>query len=344
MDAFFASVEIREDPSLRDKPVIVGGSPKSRAVVCSANYIARKYGIRSAMPCSFAERLCPEAIFLPPRFQLYQEVSSQIFSIFWEYTDQVETLALDEAYLDVTVNKKGIPYAVKIAEEIRNKVKKQTSLTVSCGVSFNKFLAKVASDWKKPDGLFVIRPEDAETFLDDLSIGKFYGIGSVTERKMKALGIFKGRDLKKKSLEELERHFGKMGIYFHQLARGIDYRPVVSSRERKSLGIEDTFEKDTDNHSELGEYLHVLVRGLYERMISKGITGRSLTIKIKDTDFRTRSATETTSYYLKKEEEIRCLAFALLKKLWRGEKLRLIGLSLSNLCRNSDDRQLLLFP
>ncbi|MCK5700612.1 MAG: DNA polymerase IV, partial [Cyclobacteriaceae bacterium] len=243
MDAFFASIEQRDNPDLLGKPVAVGGAGK-RGVVAAASYEARKFGVFSAMPASIALRKCPELIFTKPRFDVYKEVSNQIRQIFLEYTDLVEPLSLDEAYLDVTENKKGLGSATIIAREIKSKINSTTHLIASAGVSINKFLAKVASDQDKPDGLYVIKPNQAESFVDGLAIEKFFGIGKVTAKKMHELGINTGADLKQISIEELVRRFGKVGRYYFDIARAIDKRLVNPNRIRKSLGAERTFEDD----------------------------------------------------------------------------------------------------
>jgi len=243
MDAFYASVEQRDNPELRGKPVAVGYD-KERSVVCTASYEARKFGVRSALPSVTARKKCPELIFVKPHFEKYTLVSKQIREIFKDYTDLIEPLSLDEAYLDVTENKKNIASATQIAREIKQKIKEVCGLTASAGVSYNKFLAKIASDYQKPDGLFVIKPEDASTFIEELDIEKFFGIGRVTAMKMHKSGIHKGKDMKKLSETELTKLFGKQGNYYFNIASGIDERAVIAKRERKSLGTEFTFDKD----------------------------------------------------------------------------------------------------
>lgn len=339
MDAFYASVEIRENPNLIGKPVVVGGSPESRAVVCAASYEARKYGIRSAIPCSQAKRLCPTAIFIPPNFTLYRIVSQEIQNIFFEYTDLVEPLSLDEAYLDVTTNKRNISSATMIAEEIKKKVWEKTKLTISCGVSYNKFLAKIASDWKKPNGLFVIKPNLAESFLKDLPIGKFHGVGKVTEKKMNDLGIYTGKDLLNFSLMELERIFGIQGVYYYNIVRGIDNREVNPHRIRKSIGIEDTFPEDISDPVILDQKLMDLSSRLHKRIIDKNISGKTITLKLKFYDFTIKSISRTMPYDLDKEESLLDLGRNLLLNLWNGkDKLRLIGLTLTNLTTEKEEQ------
>nr|AID56286.1 DNA polymerase IV [Leptospira sp. GIMC2001] len=340
MDAFYASVEVRENPALRGKPVVVGGSPNSRGVVCAASYEARKFGVRSAIPCSMAKRLCPEAIFVYPNFPLYVSISKEIQSIFYDYTDIVEPLSLDEAYLDVTENKIGNPSATRIAEEIKIRIKEKTNLTASCGVAYNKFLAKIASDWKKPDGIFVIRPGEGSSFLAELPIGKFHGVGKVTEEKMKRMGIHKGNDLLPFSREEMIHRFGKVGNFYYDIVRGNDYRVVSASRERKSLGIEDTFSKDSNDSEFLILELEKLADGLCKRMESKDIRGRSITVKIKYSDFTVKSMTRSYSYWLDNQEEICNISKELFFQLWDGKgSLRLLGLSLTNLERDQVDEE-----
>ncbi|HLP59299.1 MAG TPA: DNA polymerase IV, partial [Candidatus Deferrimicrobium sp.] len=293
MDAFYASVEQRDKPELKGKPVIVGGAPQSRGVVATCSYEARKFGIHSAMASSIAYRLCPQAIFIRPRFDVYQAVSKQIREIFYRYTDLVEPLSLDEAYLDVTENKKNVPYAADLAREILEQIRVETGLTASAGVSFNKFLAKVASDIHKPNGLTVVTPKTAAKFIDCLPIRKFFGVGKVTEKKMLEMGIKTGADLKKKSREELTRHFGKAGDFYYDIAQGLDDRPVNPHRERKSIGQEQTLSRDIDDRQEMLEILGKLALGIEEYMKQKAVKGRTITLKIKYFDFKsiTRSIT-----------------------------------------------------
>ena len=247
MDAFYASVEQRDNPALRGRPVAVGGS-RERGVVAAASYEARRFGVHSAMPSVTAKRSCPELVFVKPRFDVYKEVSLQIRAIFSEYTSLIEPLSLDEAYLDVTENLKGVEYATQIAREIRARIWDETSLTASAGISVNKFLSKMASDQNKPNGQFVITPDMAPSFVASLRIGKFHGIGQKTEEKMNRLGIFTGLDLRAKSVDFLRQNFGKSGIYYYWIARGIDERPVQPDRVRKSVGAENTFEHDLSSY------------------------------------------------------------------------------------------------
>jgi len=265
MDAFFASVEQLDNPELRGKPVAVGGSGE-RHVVAAASYEARKYGVRSAMPSVTARKLCPQLIFVRHRFERYHELSEQVFGIFTEYTDIIEPLSIDEAFLDVTVDKKNIKSATLIAREIKQEIKKRTGLTASAGISVNKFLAKIASDIKKPDGLFLIPPEEAEGFIEKLPVEKFFGIGKVTAEKMHKLGIHNGADLKKWDLPSLIRNFGKAGKFYYDIARGIDDRPVETESERKSVGTELTYEKDLTTQFGIIAELYKVERELMHRL------------------------------------------------------------------------------
>ena len=251
MDAFFAAVEQRDNPELRGKPVIVGGDPGGRGVVATCSYEARRFGIHSAMSCARAYRLCPQARFVPPRFEAYRTVSLQIREIFHQYTDLVEPLSLDEAFLDVTDNKPAIQSATWVAQEILQKIKQVTGLTASAGVSYNKFLAKIASDMHKPDGLTVVTPEQAKAFIEVLPVRRFHGVGRVTEKRMQTLGILTGADLKKRPQQELDKNFGKAGQYYYQIARGIDLRPVLPNRVRKSIGKETTLSEDIADRGQI---------------------------------------------------------------------------------------------
>ena len=292
MDAFFASVEQRDHPELQGKPVAVGGS-KQRGVVAAASYEARKYGIRSAMSSVLAYRKCPSITFVKPRFEVYKNISLQIRAVFANYTDLIEPLSLDEAYLDVTQNKKNMPFAMDIAEEIRQEIKREIQLTASAGVSFNKFLAKTASDVNKPDGLYVITPKMADAFIESLPIERFFGIGKVTAKKMHAKGISNGLQLKQKSLGELKQWFGKVGSYYYDIARGIDERKVNPNRIRKSLGAERTYDNDLKTIEQLRERLAEIIETLLKRVDKAGVYGKSLSLKVKYADFTqiTRSKT-----------------------------------------------------
>lgn len=330
MDAFYASVEQRDNPELRGKPIAVGHAEK-RGVVAAASYEARHYGVRSAMSSQKAKRLCPSLIFVPARFHVYKEVSGQIHDIFHEYTDIIEPISLDEAFLDVTVNKPGIALAVEIAKEIKSKIRERLHLVASAGVSYNKFLAKIASDYRKPDGLCTIHPDQALDFIASLPVESFWGVGPVTAKRMHALGIHTGQQLRDCSLERLVREFGKAGYIYFQFARGIDLRPVESVRVRKSIGCEHTLDKDISNRaSVIIELYHVAVE-LVHRLGEKDFRGNTLTLKIKFHDFRqiTRSVTQTRE--LTTLDVILPLAKQLLKEVDYAEHpIRLIGLSVSN--------------
>lgn len=330
MDAFFASVEQRDNPQLRGKPVAVGGSGK-RGVVAAASYEARAFGVYSAMSAKIARQKCPELIFVKPRFAAYKTVSLVIRAIFRDYTDLIEPLSLDEAFLDVTTNKKGIPSATLIAKEIKQRIKLQTGLTASAGISINKFLAKIASDINKPDGLYVIPPNSVEAFIETLPIEKFFGVGKVTATKMKQMGLHTGLDLKKRSADELIKYFGKAGRYFFEVANGLDNRPVVPDRERKSLGAEHTYEEDYDDLTVLLTKLEILALEVGKRLHKSGKAGKTLTIKIKFADFTqiTRSVTQTTP--IADEEEIKQLAANLFTSTFtENMQIRLLGITISN--------------
>lgn len=335
MDAFYASVEQRDFPEYRGKPLIVGGSPEGRGVVAAASYEVRKYGVHSAMPAAKAVRLCPQAIFVKPRFEVYRKVSEQIREIFFEYTDLVEPLSLDEAYLDVTKNHINLPSATLIAKKIRKRIKDKTRLTASAGVAHNKFLAKVASDLDKPDGLSVILPEDADDFLEQLAIGEFYGIGEATESKMKSLGIRKGKDLKEWSEIDLVNKFGKTGRYYYRIVRGIDNRPVKTHRIRKSIGKERTFSDDVDDLGWINNFLRELSEKIAERMQAKNAAGKTVTLKVRYDDFETITRSTSFSHYIDDANDIADTAISLLEETKVGErKVRLLGITLSNLNLN----------
>jgi DNA polymerase-4 len=344
MDAFFASVEQLDNPDLKGKPVAVGGSGE-RSVVAAASYEARKFGVRSAMPSVIAKRLCPDLIFVKHNFERYNEVSSSVFEIFKEYTDIIEPLSIDEAFLDVTNDKKKIGSATVIAKRIRAEIKSITGLTASAGISVNKFLAKIASDINKPDGLFLIRPEEAEKFIEELPVEKFYGIGKVTAQKMHKLGIHKGSDLKKWDQLSLVRNFGKAGIFFYDIVRGIDERPVEPDMERKSVGTELTYEKDLTSGFEIIAELYRLEKELMERLDHSETTGRTITLKVKFSDFRQVTRSRTLQNYIRDFETLHNEVSSLRKTLrLEGKRIRLLGVSISNL-ENDDceDRQLHLF-
>ena len=295
MDAFYASVEQRDNPELRNKPVAVGGS-SDRGVVAAASYEARTFGVQSAMPSVIAFRRCPDIIFVRPRFDVYAQVSRQIRAIFYEYTDLVEPLSLDEAYLDVTSNKKGMPSATLIAREIKKRIKDETGLTASAGISINKFLAKVASDQDKPDGLYLIQPESAQAFVDNLAINKFHGIGKVTAKKMHDLGIERGKDLKKWELSRLVQVFGKAGKNYYNICRGNDQREVEPNRPRKSVGAEDTFETDLTSLEEMKSELERIGEIVFNRVKKAEAFGRTLTLKLKYSDFKQITRSKNIKY------------------------------------------------
>jgi DNA polymerase-4 len=332
MDAFYASVEQRDRPEIKGKPVIVGGDPNSRGVVAACSYEAREFGIHSAMASSTAYKLCPQAVFIRPRFDAYRAVSSEIREIFYEYTDLVEPLSLDEAFLEVTENFKGMPSATLIAREIKKKIYEKTGkLTASAGVSFNKFLAKVASDVNKPDGITVITPEMADEFIDRLPIRKFFGVGKVTEEKMISLGIKTGADLKKFKKEQLIELFGKSGNYFYDIAHGMDDRPVEPNRIRKSIGKETTLVEDIDDTQEMLEILEDIAVRLEDSLIKREAKGRTITLKIKYFDFQSITRSVTIDEAVDNASVIMKFVEPLLSKTEAGKKkVRLLGISVSN--------------
>jgi len=341
MDAFFASVEQRDNPALRIRPVVVGGNPNSRGVVAAASYEARQFGVHSAMPCSLAYRKCPLAAFVKPRFDAYREVSQQIHAIFLQYSDLIEPLSLDEAYLDVTENKLNNPSATRIAQAIRQQIKQTTGLTASAGVSYNKFIAKIASDINKPDGIKVVLPEDGEAFVAELSIGQFYGIGQATEKKMRAMDIENGAQLKEKSLDFLVQNFGKAGAFYYQIARGIDKREVNSTRIRKSLGSETTFSVDILNYEQLLKHLSHLVKEVSEDLLKKDIKGKTITLKVKFDDFVQVTRSKTVERRINDYDSIYSLCKMLLSRTEAGQrKVRLLGVSLSSFTEKSTMQQL----
>ncbi|WP_298071644.1 DNA polymerase IV [uncultured Bacteroides sp.] len=338
MDAFYASVEQRDHPELRGKPIAVGHA-EERGVVAAASYEARRYGVHSAMSSQKAKRLCPSLIFIPGRMEVYKEVSRQIHEIFHAYTDVIEPISLDEAFLDVTDNKPGIPLAVDIAREIKQKIRSELNLVASAGVSYNKFLAKIASDYRKPDGLCTIHPDQALDFIAHLPIENFWGVGPVTARRMHLLGIHNGGQLRTRSLEMLTREFGKAGAIYYDFARGIDLRPVEAVRVRKSIGCEHTLEKDINRTSSvIIELYHVAVE-LVERLQRKDFRGNTLTLKIKFHDFRQITRSITQSRELTELSVILPLAKQLLREVdYEEHPIRLIGLSVSNPHDSEADR------
>ena len=344
MDAFFASVEQLDNPELRGKPVAVGGSGV-RHVVAAASYEARKFGVRSAMPSITAKRLCPELIFVRHHFDRYEEISALVFEILKEYSDLVEPLSIDEAFLDVTSDKMNICSATIIAKKIRNEIREKTGLTASAGISYNKFLAKIASDINKPDGLFVITPEEAESFIESLPIGKFYGVGKVTSEKMHKLGIHDGASLKKWDLASLIRNFGKAGNFYYEIVRGIDDRPVEPFSERKSLGTELTYEKDLTTRFEIIAELYKIEKGLMERLAHAGTTGKTITVKIKFADFRQLTRSKTLQRYIRDFETLHREVSEIRRSMKLEDvRIRLLGVSISNLeSEEPDENQLYLF-
>jgi DNA polymerase IV len=336
MDAFYASVEQRDNPDLRGKPVAVGGS-RERGVVAAASYEARKFGVRSAMPSVIASRKCPQLIFTKPRFEVYKYVSQQIREVFAEYTSLIEPLSLDEAYLDVTENLKGIASATQIAQEIKDKIKQKTLLTASAGVSYNKFLAKLASDYKKPDGLFVIKPNQGEKFVEELEVGQFHGIGKVTAEKMNKMGIFSGMDLRQHPEEFLVKNFGKSGRYYFNIARGIDNRPVESDRTRKSVGSENTFEHDLATRAEIEAGLEPLIADVWRYTERTQIFGRTVGLKVKYQDFHQITRSKTTLSPIMDKVSFERICFELLEQIFPIPKgIRLLGISLSNLTNGEE--------
>lgn len=330
MDAFFASVEQRDNPELRGKPMAVGGTGE-RGVIATANYEARKFGVHSAMSSKRAKTLCPQLILVPGRYEVYHEVSSQMHEIFHEYTDIIEPISMDEAFLDVTDNKQGIELAMDIAKEIKAKIRERLQLTASAGVSYCKFLAKIASDYRKPDGLTVIHPARAQEFIDQLDIKDFWGVGKATAEKMHSMGIHTGADLREVPLPTLIREFGKMGKMFYNFARGIDERPVVSSRIRKSVGCETTFLHDTSDTEELNRILEDAITELHRRLTDEDFRGYTLTLKLKFHDFRGITRSVTQEEELTTIELIRPLAQQLLDSVdYSQDPIRLLGLSVSN--------------
>jgi DNA polymerase-4 len=331
LDAFYASVEQRDNPDLRGKPVAVGGS-RERGVVAAASYEARRFGVHSAMPSITARRKCPDLIFVKPRFDVYREVSQQIREIFYEYTPLVEPLSLDEAYLDVTENLKGIPYATQVAREIRARIWEETRLTASAGISFQKFLAKMASDQNKPNGQFVITPETAPAFLDALPIKKFHGIGPATARKMGELGIFTGSDVKAQSLEFLQERFGKAGTHYYWIVRAVDNRPVQPDRIRKSIGAENTFSTDLVSLEEMKAALDPLIGKVWKHCEQTGVRGRTVTLKVKFSDFQQITRSRTLPGYVESQGGLERASFDLLNTIVPVDRsVRLLGVSLSAL-------------
>lgn len=335
MDAFFAAVEQRDNPELQGKPVIVGGSPNGRGVVSTASYEARKFGVHSAMPASRAARLCPQGIFVKSHFDAYKKASRQIREIFFEYTDLVEPLSLDEAFLDVTENHKNIPSATLIAKEIRKRIYETTKLTASAGIAHNKFLAKVASDINKPNGMTLIRPENAEAFLEKLDIKQFYGVGKVTQKKMHAVGIKTGADLKKWTEIDLVKAFGKSGRFYYRIVRGIDSREVKPHRVRKSYGKERTFTEDVQDLEWIYNFLDELAQTISEGMKKINAAGKTITLKVRYKNFDTITRSSSLPHYTNRYSDITEAVRKLLEGTDVGNRpVRLLGIALSNLNLN----------
>lgn len=337
MDAFYASIEQRDNPELRGRPVAVGHAGE-RGVVSAASYEARRYGVRSAMASLKAERLCPELVFVPVRIEVYELVSQQIHEIFHEYTDLIEPLALDEAFLDVTHNKKGMALAVNIAREIKRRIREELGLVASAGVSYNKFLAKIASDYRKPDGLCTIHPDHALDFIAQLPIESFWGVGKVTAKRMHALGIHYGKELRAWSMDGLKREFGKVGQLYYDFARGIDLRPVEAVRIRKSVGCEHTLERDISTRAAVIVELYHTAEELMARLEESGFKGNTLTLKVKFHDFTQITRSITQEKVLTSMKSILPLAKKLLANVeYENHPIRLLGLSVSNPHDREDD-------
>lgn len=331
MDAFYASVEQRDHPEYQGKPIAVGGSPQGRGgVVATASYEARKFGVRSAMPSKKALQLCPEVLFIRPRFDVYKQVSEQIREIFHRYTDLIEPLSLDEAFLDVTQDKLNIGSAIEIATQIRRAIKDELQLTASAGVSINKFVAKIASDIKKPDGLTFIGPSRIESFMEKLPVEKFFGVGKVTAQRMKGMGLHTGADLKKLSEAQLVKHFGKTGRFFYKIVRGIDEREVQPDRETKSIGAEDTFPFDLTTFEEMHPELEKLAGVVHDRLQRYHLKGRTVTLKIKYHDFKTITRSQSFPSAIDDWETVVTTVKQLLSTTEPDKKVRLLGVSLSN--------------
>ncbi|MGH1338517.1 MAG: DNA polymerase IV [Aureispira sp.] len=331
MDAFYASIEQRDDPSLRGKPIAVGGGG-ARGVVATASYEARKFGVHSAMSGFRARQLCPQLIFVPARFEVYSQVSRQVRAIFERYTKLIEPLSLDEAYLDVTQNAIEEPLATVVAQQIMDAVYEETQLTCSAGVSYCKFLAKIASDIKKPNGMTTITPRRAEAFLEQLPVERFHGVGKVTATRMKAMGWKTGGDLKTCSQLQLAEHFGKAGRFYYHIVRGIDNRPVNNKRIRKSIGVERTLRDDLSTYEEITPILDKIIVTFWERLTKANNFGRTLTLKLKTSAFQILTRSISKEYYITQQDEIQDLAYQLLEQnIGEFEAIRLIGLTTSNL-------------
>lgn len=330
MDAFYASVEQMDNPELKGKPLAVGGS-EIRGVVAAASYEARKFGVRSALSGALAKKYCPELIFVRPRFDRYKEISNKIRAIFYDYTDLVEPLSLDEAYLDVTQNKKGNPSASLIAKEIRERIFKEVGLTASAGISINKFVAKIASDVNKPNGQKTVKPDEILVFLEELPIRKFYGVGKVTTDKMYQLGIFTGLDLRKKELEFLEKHFGKSGFFYYNVVRGIHNSEVKSERIAKSVATEHTFDENLSSEIFMMDKLLVIAEQLEKRLLRQNLAGKTVTLKIKYSDFSQQTRSKTLPYFIASKSLLYETAKELLYQERMKNSVRLLGISVTNL-------------
>ena len=338
MDAFFASVEQRDDPALRGRPVAVGGS-RERDVVAAASYEARVFGVRSAMPSVTARRKCPDLVFVKPRFEVYKAVSLQIRAIFAEHTPIIEPLSLDEAYLDVSENLQGIALATDIAKAIRARIREETGLTASAGVSYNKFLAKLASDQRKPNGLFVITPDRGAVFVEGLPIGRFHGVGPATEAKMLRLSIATGADLREKSMSFLQEHFGKAGSYYFGIARGVDHRPIRANRIRKSVGAENTFSEDLVEYGPMHEALQPILDKVWRHCEMNGTRGRTVTLKVKFSDFTTITRSRSVAATIDGRDALETISLLLLQaEMPVRRSVRLLGVSLSSLTAPMDGR------
>jgi DNA polymerase-4 len=336
MDAFFASVEQMDNPALRGKPIAVGGA-ENRGVVAAASYEARKFGVRSAISGVLAKKNCPDLIFVKPRFVRYKEISNKIRKIFHDYTDLVEPLSLDEAYLDVTINKKGNPSATLLAQEIRLRIFNEVGLTASAGISVNKFVAKIASDYNKPNGQKTVNPDEVISFLEELPIRKFYGVGKVTTEKMYQLGIFTGLDLKRQSLEFLEKHFGKSGNFFYNVVRGIHNSEVKPDRITKSVAAEHTFDINLSSEIFMLEQLENIANSLEKRLKKHHIAGKTITLKIKYSDFTQQTRSKTLPYFISDKGLILDSVKELLFQERMKDSVRLLGISLNNL--NTEEKK-----
>ena len=336
MDAFYASVEQMDNPALRGKPVAVGGS-ENRGVVAAASYEARKFGVRSAISGILAKKYCPDIIFVRPRFERYKEISNKIHKIFHDYTDLVEPLSLDEAYLDVTHNKKGNPSATLLAQEIRMRILNEVGLSASAGISINKFVAKIASDYNKPNGQKTVNPDEVLAFLEVLPIRKFYGVGKVTTEKMYQLGIFTGLDLKSKSVEFLEKHFGKSGKFYYYVVRGIHNSEVKPDRITKSVAAEHTFDVNLSSEIFMLEQLDRIATSLEKRLKKHNVSGKTVTLKIKYSDFSQQTRSKTLLYFIADKSLILETVKELLYQEKMKDSVRLLGISLSNL--NTEEKK-----